>query len=75
MSLSKFLYMADNCEIGDEGCKYLSRGQWPKLKKLEFCTFDFILDQNNITLSGIKFLGKFVASPDLRIKWSNYETN
>ena len=19
----------DSCEIGDEGCEYLSRGQWP----------------------------------------------
>ncbi len=22
----------DHCQIGDEGCEYLSRGQWPEIE-------------------------------------------
>ena len=27
------------CSIGDEGCEYLSRGQWPKLNIISVCKF------------------------------------
>ncbi len=26
-----------DCSIGDEGCEYLSRGQWPEIKWISLC--------------------------------------
>ncbi len=27
----------EHCQIGDEGCEYLSRGKWPEIKSIWLC--------------------------------------
>ena len=34
--------MLENCQMGDEGCDYLSRGQWGSLRKINIGKYVFI---------------------------------
>ncbi len=43
------LYYLDENEIGNDGCDYLSRADWPLLKIL-------ILSKNKIESDGVRFL-------------------
>ncbi len=46
-----------DCNIGDEGAKHLSKGDWPKLKLLGICKKCLLLvDMNKIGVEGMMFI-------------------
>ncbi len=50
--------MIDSNLIGGEGCSYLSRTVWPKLKEITLCKMDSSLVGNELGRDGIFLIGK-----------------
>lgn len=43
----------ENCNIGNEGAKHLSKGRWPQLNQLTLCNpFFYQLDTNFVRTDG-----------------------